>query len=292
MAAVKLRATFKINSLIWITSLDKSEIGATDRVMDAVLPVLQRVGFPLTSFHPRSAKELLDILDEVADQAKTFGLRPMIHIDTHGSRQNGLYVSASGEYVSWDNLSKKFRAINTITGNDLCVVSAACFCFDMIYSADIQQAVPFFMFIAPEKEVTFGFVETTTVKFYEEIFTGGDIIEAYKKYLAPNLTLFNSEKMLGLSLAKYIRNHCVGKPGKKRQDRLFTTVMSKKGAINSPETRKKVRKQIKDMMRPSQNLIDKYVRQFMIGKKVSFTLEALMDLVEADLHRDQKMKPP
>ena len=159
-----LSSVININSLIWITSLEPNETGTMNRVHDDLQPYLLSIGLPFHAVGPRSGSELLACLDAIAKRAKD-GLRPIIHFDTHGSRKDGLYIAASREFVSWQKLVEKLRAINVETGNNLCVVSAACFGMHAIMETNIGNAAPFFALIAPENTVTFGFVEQRTVPF-------------------------------------------------------------------------------------------------------------------------------
>lgn len=277
--ALHLSSGLTVNSLVWISSLEPSEKGTTDRVHDDLQPYFASIGLPFHAVEPKSASELLAGLDAIAKRARG-GLRPMIHFDTHGSKINGLYIAASRESVPWQQLVERLRPINVATGNNLCVVSAACFGLHAIMAINIGSPAPFFALVAPENSVSFGFVEQRTVPFYEAVFNGLDVVSAHERYLTPNFKLFLCEKMLLVGLTKYVRNYCIGKGRKKRIEELLTQAVAG-GLPNTPENRRIARRTAKKHIRPDQAMIDRYMQTFLIGKKVNVTIKQIVDLAQA-----------
>ncbi len=275
-----LSAVLHINSLIWISSLKSDEQGTTRRVHDDLQPYFLSLGLPFTTVEPKTARELFAVLATVERQAQQH-LRPIIHFDTHGSPENGLYIAGSGEFVPWALLVERLRPINIATKNNLCVVSAACFSMQAIKSIHIAQPTPFFALIAPQQAVNLGFVEQNTVKFYQQVFDGSDVVAAYKKVLAPHFTLYHCEKLLATALVKYVRNYCKGSGLKDRRESLLTDAIAGGRIPNNRQNRRMVRKKIKQMVRPDQAMIDRYVRTFLIGKTVPFSIHQVMELANA-----------
>jgi hypothetical protein len=282
-----LSSGLNVNSLIWISSLEPDEKGTTDRVHDDLQPHFASIGLPFQPVEPKNADELLDGLDAIAERAKA-GLRPMIHFDTHGSKRDGLYIAASREFISWQQLVGRLRPINIATGNNLCVVSAACFSMHAIMEIDIGSPTPFFAMIAPENTVNFGFVERRTIPFYEAVFSGVDVVSAHEQHLAPSFKPFLCEQMLLVGLTKYVRNHCMGKGRKKRIEDLVTKAVAG-GLPNTPHNRKVARQTAKQVIKPEQGLIERYVQTFLIGKKVDVTIKQIIDLAES--RRQQTERP-
>jgi hypothetical protein len=132
-----LSSAAHLNAIVWITSLGSDERGATRRVIEDLEPYLHSIQVAFALVEPKSAKDLCETLDAVAVQAHD-GLRPVIHFDTHGLANRGIYIAASGEYVDWHAVVTKLRVINVVTGNNLCVVSAACFSMQIIKFAQNQ----------------------------------------------------------------------------------------------------------------------------------------------------------
>ena len=120
-----------VNSLYWITSLEPDKQGTTRRVIEDLEPFFARIGLPFNISEPQTAAELLKILHQIALAAK-MGAKPIIHLDTHGLEDKGIFIAASKEFVAWADLYELLRAINITTGNNLCIVSAACYSMRLI----------------------------------------------------------------------------------------------------------------------------------------------------------------
>jgi hypothetical protein len=105
------------------------------------------------------------------------GAKPILHLDMHGSKR-GLQLAGTLEIAPWARVVPKLQAINVATGNNLVVVAGVCFARDAILQIKISEACPVYMLIAPETEVTFGFLEDNTVPFYQKLFSSGDINKA------------------------------------------------------------------------------------------------------------------
>jgi hypothetical protein len=226
-------------------------------------------------------------LGQIAQQASG-GLRPIIHFDTHGSAVAGIHIAASNQNVMWAQLVEWLRPINIATGNNLGIVSAACFSMHIYEAISVEKQCPFFVMIAPTDKVSFGFIERNVVQFYEEVFTNLDIVAAYNKYLKEKLSLFHCERVLFVALGRYIRHHCLGAGGSMRREKLLTEVISKRALSNNRATRRSVRKQIKQKVRPTQALVDRYVKTFLLGKKVVFSLADIMKQVRESIAQEER----
>lgn len=121
-----------VNAVLWITSLHENEQGVTRRILDDLEPYLASKEVIFQRFEPQGADHLMAYLDAVADAALAAGLAPIIHFDTHGTIEHGIHIVASKEDCLWDKITERLRAINVATGNDLCVVSLACFSFHIV----------------------------------------------------------------------------------------------------------------------------------------------------------------
>ena len=259
------------------------EEGATRRVHDDLLGYLASREIPFQEIKPRNAQDLLEALAQIASLSQA-GARPIIHLDTHGDKLHGLMVVASNEFVPWKTLIESLSVVNSATQNNLCVVSAACSSFNAILPIKIDRPCPFLLLIAPEREVSIGFVEDKTAPFYKSLFDGLDVINAYERHLKPNFRVFQSEYMLAVSLVRYIRDSCIGRGGDKRREDLLTQAMSS-GIPNNRHNKRMVRKSAKSMTRPTQRLLDDYVHTFLMGRKVGFNIDDLESLARGAVRR-------
>jgi hypothetical protein len=277
---LQLSSILNINSVIWISSLEGSEKGSTQRVIDDLQPYFVSIGLPFKFVEPKTKAELLACLDAIERRARA-GLKPIIHFDTHGNAESGVYIASSKEFVSWQQLVDKLREINIATQNNLGVVSAACFGTHVIKPIVVGEATPFFALIAPEEKVSFGYIEQHTVQFYQDLFEKGDVVAAYNGNFSERLKLFHCEKLLAIALVRYIAAHCMGRGKKKRQEALMTQVFEGGRLPNTRQNRKMVRSKVKHMIKPTQALIDRYVQDFLIGKKVPFSVQEIMNLARS-----------
>ena len=107
------------------------------------------------TFEPQTVAELQKLLDDIALDAKA-GAKPIIHFDTHGSKNDGILIQATGELLPWLDICDQLRNINVKTGNNLCIISAACFSAHLMKRVTVTQACPFFLMLAPEDTHTSG----------------------------------------------------------------------------------------------------------------------------------------
>lgn len=167
-------------------------------------------------------------------------------------------------------------------GNNLRVVSGACFGIHAIKPLKLDQAAPFNILIAPKQTVTFGFREDHSAQFYTEMIEAGDVTLAYEHNLAPTMSAFNCEKFLVISIMRYIRNHCRGRGLRVTQERLLTEVV-REGMPNTRQNRRKVRKLLKTGLKPDQAMLDRYVASFMLGMPCNSTMNDLVKMVDSSL---------
>ena len=208
-------------------------------------------------------------------------MRPLIHFDTHGNKDAGIYVDGEDTFADWNTLTEKLQAINIHTKNNLAVVCATCFGLHAIKPISLQSAAPFFLLLAPEENVKVGFLEANVPNFYRELFERGSIDAAYSRHLSDKFKYFHCEKMLFIVIARYLKEQSKGKGGAARRERLITEIFSQ-GMEKTPDNLKRVRKMLKDGLRPDQSLLDRYAGRFLIGRQCSFSIADLERFIESD----------
>jgi len=278
---MQLNSGFSCNSVIWISSLPSAEMSPTSRMVDAMTAHSRELGFGFQHVPVVSKAKLLRILDELAVHVMDHSMKPLIHFDTHGNKDAGIYVDGEGAFADWNTLAEKLQAINIHTKNNLAVVGATCFGLHAIKPVSLQTAAPFFLLLAPEEEVKVGFLEGNVPNFYRALFERGSIDSAYSRHLSDKFNCFHCEKMLFIAIARYLKEQCKGKGGAARRERLITEIFSQ-GMENTPGNLKRVRKILKDGLRPDQSLLDRYTGRFLIGRQCSFSMVDLEIFIESD----------
>lgn len=277
---LQLDTGFSCNSVIWMTSLPENELGPTRRMVESMEALKNETGIGFQHIHVSSAEHLKKLLFELIIHASQHGMTPLLNFDMHGSKDHGLYIANTSEYVSWDVLNSCLQGLNHATGNNLVVIGAACYGLRAIMPIKLDKPAPFFVLLAPEEEVYVGFLEDNLPAFYRDLFAFGSLDSAYNQYLSDKFKYFHCEKMLFIVVAKYIKAGCKGKSAQERRERLLTEVFAQ-GMEKTEDNLKTVRKKIKEDIRPNQQLLDRYASVFLINRKCSFTMNELLGFLES-----------
>lgn len=148
----------------------------------------------------------------------------------------------------------------------------------MIRPITIEKAVPFYCLIAPEREISFEMIDGKMSAFYRRLFGSGSIDDAQLE-LSESFKMFNCERMLTFALEKYIKLNCRGAGLRARKERLISSAV-KQGAPNTSKNLQAMRRLVREQIAPSENLIKKYVSQFLIGKNYAITFNQLLELID------------
>lgn len=272
---MQLKTKFIFNSIVWISSLDKDEAGPTRRMIESINNFFDG-RTPIEHLHANSSSELKIKIGRLAIKAMQNGMRPMIVIDMHGNKDKGVRIAKTSEFVPWRVLSNCLRGLNIATKNNLVVISHACFGLHAISPISINEAAPFYVLLAPEKEVKVGFLEDNCVNFFKELVNTGIIDVAYNKWLKEKFEYFHCEEMLFISMAKYIDDGCKGKTAKERRERLLSEAVDQGLVKNLADARRTIKKGLN----PTQKLLDKYSNAFLLDRNCSFKIDEILAALE------------
>jgi hypothetical protein len=228
----------------------------------------------------RSRVDLTDLFADLVIEA-SHGLKPIIHIDMHGSETHGLRIAASGEDYPWQELYNDLQRINIQTANNLVVVAGVCHALRTMFSLDASAPCAAYIYIAPQGPVSFGFLEDNTLRFYRDVLNGTDLVEAYDACLSEQMRLYHCEKLLFILIAGYIKRFCRGAAAKARRESLLTQFF----ADGRPRTKRNfslARALIKEHISPKQELIDQYANAYLIGRPCGFTLDDVLCFIRGE----------
>src|SRR4051794_21118041 len=144
-------------------------------------------------------------------------------------------------------------------GNDLCVISNACFGLHVIKPIIIAKPTPAFVIIAPDAAVSSGFLEDKIAFFYQDLLEAGNLSDAYEHHLASEFKYYHCDRLLLVALAKYINKYCKGTGLRLRKEHLLTEAIAA-GLPRTPANLKAARRLMKRMLHPDQTLIDTYAQ--------------------------------
>lgn len=276
---MQLDSSFSMNTVLLLTSDRKNDGGQTSR-LDKDLKLLSEVqGFAYWHEDITSKANFIEFLNNVNETVRSDGMKPILHLHMHGSASDGLEIGATGEFISWEELTPLLRNINISLKNNLCVISTACYGLHLIRDIEISKETPYFCLIAAQEKISFGYIDDRASGFYKALFDESSIDSAHEK-VSDIFKYYHSEKMLVIVLGKYILQKCKGRTKNERKERLITEAIT--GGIEpTKENLKELRKLIKEHMSPDQELLDRYVQTFLIGKALNITMDDILDLVEA-----------
>jgi hypothetical protein len=290
--ALTIQSGARINSLFWIKSLNprvSDEEASTQKVLADLEPYLKGINVPFTMMSPKSRAELVQNLAEIELIAKSGG-KPMIHIDTHGNKDAGIYIFENAEFVGWNVLKDSLRRINIATGNNLCVISAACFGFHQALESEISEPSIFYLLIGPEEKTHFHFVESALFAFYKQVFDNSEIIDAFETHLKAEMRLFHSEQMLVRAMSDYFVKYCMGDAAEQRVSELLARSAVEASKM-APEKLEAITKQVRKKIEPSADTFQKYAEIFLIGKSPGVTFEEVMEHTQKKFDQQQRYNP-
>jgi len=262
---MQIETKFGCNGIVFISAPRSGEDGLSRRIGEDINLLAISLGqFVFRHITVTSKKQLIELLQSLESEVEN-GFRPIVHFDTHGSKENGLEIGETGELVSWDIITEELRKLNTASGNNLFVFVAACYGFYLLKALTIKKPCPFFIMFGPSDVVTFGEVESSVVPFYMKLFKTASV-DAAIQALSCQFEYFHSERMFLISFARYVREKCLGKGVRERRERLLTETFEETKLVNTKHIRRNLRKQIKQHLKPTPALMSRYAKRFMHGK--------------------------
>lgn len=182
------------------------------------------------------------------------GLRPVLHVDAHGTVADGLSLAPCGERAGWADVIELLRKLNVATKNNLTCIFAICFGLHLYREVSLNEAVPAYLFCAPTSKISVGFLESQTLSFYRKVNQTSIVTSAFHATLGANMESFHFQGLFFKSLLQYIPTECTGKGRKERTERMVTAVRKRDGIVNpTSEQLRQVRKAL--LANRSTNLI-------------------------------------
>lgn len=269
--ALTISETLQTNAIVWIHSLPEQEMGPTRRILEDLEGLASVGGFPISIYAVHNRAELSELFMQLTAMAEQ-GLRPVLHVDAHGTVAEGLLLSPSGERVGWSEVIDDLRALNVAKANNLTCIFALCFGLHLYRQVSLKRPVPAYLFCAPPEEISVGFLEAQTLAFYREMNRTSNVTAAFQATLGGVMQSFHRQGLFFQSLLRYIRTYCIGRMRQDRLERMVTAVLRRDGIANPSSTQlKQARREIREFLKPSQKVIDLFAPSFLIGRAPAFT---------------------
>lgn len=266
----KIMQTTHYNKIAIIQSLPKNNRPTGTRLCEDIEAVNDYYDLQLKiELHNIKTKnDFNNLLSKLANEARTAGLLPILHIETHGD-EHGLQFS-SGEQITWTEIKAPLTELNIQTKNNLFVTLAACKGAYLINVLGLTDRAPCCGLIGPTIDIHTCDVEHYGI-FYRELLTTGDGDGAAKLLMesCPNSFYFTSVELFFKKVfKKYLVESCTKQAIKKR-------------ALKMYEESKAITKQnkIPNQMRVFKQQLSNTKKAFKIYKKRFFMI---------DLHPENK----
>ncbi|MBS1095295.1 hypothetical protein [Gluconobacter wancherniae] len=158
--------------------MEDSEIGLSRRMREEISQILKDGNLSLRCHEVIDLQSFNDALNNLTEIIKS-GENPIVHLDMHGSEHNGLSICGTDISIPWKDLYKKLSEINKLTKNSLFIFSWACWGISVAEEIDILKPCAYRTIIAPNKEVSAGFLEDQIPKFYKKLFEGRNVTDSF-----------------------------------------------------------------------------------------------------------------
>lgn len=278
--ALTISETLQTNAIVWIHSLPEPEMGPSRRILEDLEGLAKGGGFPLFEYAVRNRSELKDLFRKLTVKAEQ-GLRPVLHVDAHGTVADGLMLAPSGECVRWSEIIEDLRTLNVATANNLTCIFALCFGLHLYKQVSLKRPVPAYLFCAPPEEISVGFIEAQTLAFYREMNRTSNVTAAFEATLGGVMQSFHCQGLFFQSLLRYIRTYCVGRTRQDRLERMVTAVLQRNGIVNPSSAQlKQTRREVRESLKPGQKVIDFFAPSFLIGREPAFTYADLDQILK------------
>jgi hypothetical protein len=210
--------------------------------------------------------ELLMVLHQLAARAEREQWLPMIHIEVHGDETG--CSTATGEYLTWDELAGPLRRINVAVRNSLVVAVSAC---KGVYIASAAadnpfEPSPFCGAIGPDVEVFDAALFDGYSAFYAELIRSRDFVlalhELQQNHL-PEARVFDLADLFRKSVDRYQESFMQGPLYKRR----LTRIMRKhaKAGTHLQTGRKVSRREIARKMHNNNGRLHRYWEHFIMA---------------------------
>ena len=270
---LQFHASMLFNKIYFFQSLKfepctlDNDIRTTTNLFSDFIPSLQkRFGF-LTEFLEIDSKQaFVSRLDHIFAECLE-GVRPIIHIDMHGSKTLGLRIEPTGDFLAWEELANKCRQINLVCHNNLMLILTSCFGLNSIRNVTILKPTPYYALIGAEKNPPGGYIDNQFPGFYETLLTELDIDKALE-HISEHYKLYLSEEHFAVAFTKYIREGCMGKGKQMRVEKLVSDHLVSQDSYPKLKLRD-ARKLIKENIRPSPDKFEFYKNRFLLANDIA-----------------------
>ncbi|PVX97694.1 hypothetical protein [Paraburkholderia unamae] len=221
--------------------------------------------------------QFLDTIREITEMSRALGLRPIVHIECHGTN-DGLRVGARGELLPWPLLEPVLRQLNLATGCNLGVVMVVCHGLFSLQPVKITRPAPFYFLLGSQEELYSVDMRVEMPKFYRTLCETNDLDRAVTH--VRSCKHFIAEHLVVHALGRLIKNACTGKGRTARVERAVTLATWQLAALPRDQRRERIRQVRKDAKAtslPDPLRLRDHFERFLPKREPGFRFQDLID---------------
>lgn len=264
-AELTYTATCRNNQLLILDGLTDGESQTGRRLHEDVTDFANSIGRHnyCTRHVIKNRNMLVAVLKAIETECKASVLFPALHFECHGDGEKGLWLAASNEYISWQDLAILITPVNAATRNNVSVILASCESFKLCESVDIKSPCPFHFMIAPNQKIEAGATQDSLLPFYKEVILTGEFNKALA-YLDPKFMYFIAGEWFYTRIASFYSNHYSAKDKQEIMKQMIDAEVAKAGYSNRQLIRS-IRPKVKKFLSDQKEFYQAVESQFLHG---------------------------
>jgi hypothetical protein len=130
-------------------------------------------------YHVTDRQSLESVFEEILNDVKNDGIKPILHFDLHGY-EDGIDLN-SGEVVDWNEIADSLIEINKASNIQLFVCAGACFGVGMVKITNFMKRAPYSVLVGPNGSIKAKYISEFYSSLYNEYLDTGDIKDFFDK---------------------------------------------------------------------------------------------------------------
>lgn len=254
------------NGLIIFDALTESELQTGQRLYEDIRDHCEEIDRQnyCTYYKIKSKQTLIEKLKDVLTECKIGVLYPILHFECHGDKDKGLYLPASKEYISWDEIIRHIAEINQANKNNTGVVLAMCYGFEISKFVKFTEPCPFNYVVAAQGEIQAGKLQDVILPFYKATLRSGNL-QGGLDLLDDRLKLFHGGKWFYNTLASFMITSFNASSRSEIVEQIVSNQVAKAGYSNR-RLLKSVRAKAKKSVQSPQGFYEYSSMKFFHGK--------------------------
>lgn len=180
---------------------------------------------PVELINCENRLEFLEILGRLSTEAKTTGEKPLVHVECHGSIQEGLEFE-NGSTLTWPEVASALLELNLACRFNLFAAFSACFGGHFLSQMEAVQPSPCWCIVAPTEKVDPGELLSGFRTFYSTFLQHTDVGVAVAELRKTRLSTGHwfgqvAELWFEQVVISYIERHCTVEAARVRAKKLY-----------------------------------------------------------------------